>query len=266
MVEILCPHCDEQIELDDDSSGVFACPHCEQEFEWNVDSAPSKSDGKVADIEIVDNEGMKMVKVILNGNSIRSESGALHYMQGDIEMQTKATNVGGFLKSMASGENIFRPTYKGTGEVYFGPPTLGEYHILEVEGEMILDQGAYICSDIDIEVGVFRNKGMSMIAGGEGIFQTSVKGKGNVVVHAHGPLQVIHLENDTLTVDGSFAVARDASLQFTTQMLGKSALSKIASGEGFVNVIRGTGRVYLAPVPNKLMTLMNGIQSPFGLE
>ena len=220
----------------------------------------------MADIEIVDNEGMKMVKVILSGDSIRSESGALHYMQGDIEMQTKAPSVGGFLKSMVSGEDIFRPTYKGTGEVYFGPPTLGEYHILEVEGEMILDQGAYICSDIDIEVGIFRNKGMSMLASGEGFFQTSVKGKGNVVVHSHGPFQIIHLENDTLTVDGSFAVARDASLQFTTQMLGKSALSKIAGGEGFVNVIRGTGRVYLAPVPNKLMTLMNGMYSPYGHE
>ena len=219
----------------------------------------------MADIEIVDNEGMKMVKVNLSGDSIRSESGALHYMQGDIEMQTKAPSVGGFLKSMVSGEDIFRPTYKGTGEVYFGPPTLGEYHILEVEGEMILDQGAYICSDIDIEVGIFRNKGMSMLAGGEGIFQTSVKGKGNVVVYSQGPLQVIHLENDTLTVDGSFAVARDASLQFTTQLLGKG-LSKIAGGEGFVNIIRGTGRVYLAPVPNKLITLMNGINSPFGLE
>ena len=219
----------------------------------------------MADIEIIDNEGMKMVKVNLSGDSIRSESGALHYMQGDIEMQTKAPSVGGFLKSMVSGEDIFRPTYKGMGEVYFGPPTLGEYHILEVEGEMILDQGAYICSDIDIEIGIFRNKGMSMLAGGEGIFQTSVKGKGNVVVYSQGPLQVIHLENDTLTVDGSFAVARDASLQFTTQLLGKG-LSKIAGGEGFVNIIRGTGRVYLAPVPNKLITLMNGINSPFGLE
>ena len=107
---------------------------------------------------------------------------------------------------------------------------------------------------------------MSMLAGGEGIFQTSVKGKGNVVVYSQGPLQVIHLENDTLTVDGSFAVARDASLQFTTQLLGKSALSTIAGGEGFVNIIRGTGRVYLAPVPNKLITLMNGINSPFGPE
>ena len=37
MVEILCPHCDEEIALEDDASGEFACPHCEGEFEWNND-------------------------------------------------------------------------------------------------------------------------------------------------------------------------------------------------------------------------------------
>ncbi len=220
----------------------------------------------MADIEIVDNEGLRMVKVTLDGDSIRSESGALHYMQGAIEMETKAPSVGGFLKSIVSGEDIFRPTYTGTGDVFFGPPTFGEYNILDLDGELILDQGAYICSDFNIEVGVFRNKGLSMLAGGEGIFQTSVKGTGRVVVHSQGPLQVVDLVNDVMTVDGSFAVARDASLKFETKLLGKGMLSKVAGGEGFVNIITGTGRVHLAPVPNKLMSLMEAIRNPFGPE
>ncbi|MBT7961409.1 MAG: hypothetical protein HN765_05665, partial [Euryarchaeota archaeon] len=37
MVEILCPHCEEEIELDDNVKGEFACPHCEGEFEWGMD-------------------------------------------------------------------------------------------------------------------------------------------------------------------------------------------------------------------------------------
>ena len=39
MVEILCPHCEEEIELDDDASGEFSCPYCEGEFEWGMESA-----------------------------------------------------------------------------------------------------------------------------------------------------------------------------------------------------------------------------------
>jgi hypothetical protein len=34
MVEILCPHCEEEITLDDSAFGEFECPHCENEFEW----------------------------------------------------------------------------------------------------------------------------------------------------------------------------------------------------------------------------------------
>ena len=37
MVEILCPHCDEEIALDDDASGEFSCPHCGGDFEWNTE-------------------------------------------------------------------------------------------------------------------------------------------------------------------------------------------------------------------------------------
>ena len=41
MVEILCPHCEEEIELDDDAYGEFSCPHCGGEFEWG-DAPKSK--------------------------------------------------------------------------------------------------------------------------------------------------------------------------------------------------------------------------------
>jgi uncharacterized protein (AIM24 family) len=137
------------------------------------------------DYEVVTTQELKMIKVTLNGDTVRSESGVMHYMKGNIEMVTKAPSIGGFLKSMVSNENIFRPTYTGTGEVYFGPPTFGEYHIMELTGnELIIDQGSYVCSDESIEIGVFRNKSMSMLAAGEGMFQTSVKGTGKVVMYS----------------------------------------------------------------------------------
>ena len=38
MVEIECPHCDEDIELDDGVYGLFDCPLCGEEFEWDSPS------------------------------------------------------------------------------------------------------------------------------------------------------------------------------------------------------------------------------------
>jgi endogenous inhibitor of DNA gyrase (YacG/DUF329 family) len=37
MVEIQCPHCDENVELEDDVFGLFDCPHCDEEFIWKDD-------------------------------------------------------------------------------------------------------------------------------------------------------------------------------------------------------------------------------------
>lgn len=37
MVVIQCPHCEEEIELPDDSFGLFDCPHCEVEFSYGED-------------------------------------------------------------------------------------------------------------------------------------------------------------------------------------------------------------------------------------
>jgi hypothetical protein len=47
MVEILCPHCEGEIELDDDASGEFGCPLCDGEFEWNVEEDESFDDAVV---------------------------------------------------------------------------------------------------------------------------------------------------------------------------------------------------------------------------
>ena len=205
--------------------------------------------------EIIDTEELRMVKVTLDGDTVRAESGALHYMIGNIEMVTKKPSMGGFLKSMVSSESVFRPTYTGKGEVFFGPPTFGEYHIIELDGNsMVLDSGSYICSDLGIEVGIIRNKGVTMFSG-EGIWQTTVSGTGTLVYYSEGPIQEINLVNSTLTVDGNFAVARDAGLNYEVKMLGKGMLSKFAGGEGFVNVISGTGKVYLSPVPSRFNNL-----------
>ena len=41
MVEIPCPHCHKDIELEDDAFGLFDCPHCDEEFIWEDDEGVS---------------------------------------------------------------------------------------------------------------------------------------------------------------------------------------------------------------------------------
>ena len=46
MVEILCPHCEEEIGLDDDAVGEFSCPYCDEDFTWD-----GVMDGESADYD-----------------------------------------------------------------------------------------------------------------------------------------------------------------------------------------------------------------------
>ena len=61
-------------------------------------------------------------------------------------------------------------------------------------------------------------------------------------------LLVFDLNNDVLKIDGNMAIAWSHSLQFTVERSSKSLVGSAASGEGLVNVYRGTGRVLVAPV------------------
>ena len=44
------------------------------------------------------------------------------------------------------------------------------------------------------------------------------------------------------------AIAWSGSLSFTVERAGKSLIGSATSGEGLVNVYRGTGKVLMAPV------------------
>lgn len=216
----------------------------------------------MAHFEVVAQEGLKMVRCVIQNETVRAESGALHYMLGQIEITSKAPSVGGLLKSLVTSENIFRPTYKGTGEIFFGPPTFGEYVVMNLSNEeWIVDQGAYVCSDMSIEIGAWRNKAFSAMFGGEGWFQTTVKGKGKVVIQAHGKIQRIELDGDKLSVDGRFAVARTADVKFEVQKATKSMLGSFTSGEGLLSTFSGTGSVLIAPVPNVYTNMVTAITS-----
>ena len=88
------------------------------------------------------------------------------------------------------------------------------------------------------------------VLGGEGMFQTELAGPGLVVLEFPVPMsevKVIHLNNDTLKVDGNFALLRTGNIEMTVERSSKTLTGSAMSGEGLLNVFRGTGDVWLAP-------------------
>ena len=101
-----------------------------------------------------------------------------------------------------------------------------------------------------------RSNLSSAALGKEGLFNLSLNGNGIACLESLCPkeeLVEITLQNDVLKVDGNMAIAWSGSLDFTVERSGKTLIGSAASGEGLVNVYRGTGKVLLAPIMQGLV-------------
>lgn len=218
----------------------------------------------MAHFEVVEREGVRLVKATLHNETVRSEAGALYYMRGPITMESRGPGADGLLKAMATGESIFRPTYTGSGELYL-EPSFANFHIFDLAGsEWILERGAYWASDGEVEVDVHRDTAFTSLMSGQGLvnFQTKVRGQGQVIVVAQGDVQELRLNQDKLVVDGTFVVARTGTLRYTIERATKSLFGSMSSGEGLVSTFEGTGTVLIAPIPFWRHRLMQGRNSP----
>jgi len=199
----------------------------------------------------------RQVLCTLNGETIKVQAGAMQWTAGKVTMDSGIKGAKDFfgkaLKGMATGESTAKPLYTGHGYVMFEPTYR---HILLEDvtnwgSGMVLDDGLFLACDASLkETVVSRTNASSALLGGEGLFNLSLSGQGIAVLESPVPrdeLIEIVLDNDEVRIDGNMAIAWSNSLQFTVEKSTKSFLGSLASGEGVVNVYRGTGRIWMAP-------------------
>ncbi|MDY5911461.1 MAG: AIM24 family protein [Inconstantimicrobium porci] len=208
---------------------------------------------------------LKQVRIILDDSAVQLESGALSYLKGDIKIQNKIGGPLGLGKklfnSKVTGETMFKPTYSGTGEIFL-EPSFGQFALVELQDdEIIVDDGMFYACEEGIEVSSVMQKSISsLILGNEGAFQTRISGDGLVVLELPVPETEIFkckLNNDELKVDGNFAILRTGDIEFTVEKATKSIIGTATSGEGFLNVYRGTGDVWLVPTKSVYQNIQN---------
>jgi len=201
---------------------------------------------------------LKQIRIILEDSSVKIEPHALSYMKGNIEIKNKSGGLIGFGKKIISsrltGETAFKPTYSGTGEIFL-EPSFGHFALIELEDDEIIisDDMFYACEEgIDINAAIQKNISSAFL-GSEGLYQTRIEGNGIVALKVPVPESEIFkciLINDTLKVDGNLAILRTGNIEFSVEKSSKSIVGTVVSGEGMVNVYRGTGEVWLIPTKN----------------
>lgn len=181
----------------------------------------------------------------------------MQWSAGDVKMGADVKGVGDFIgkaiKGSVTKESAAKPRYSGTGYVML-EPTYKHILLERVEdwGKIVLEDGLFLACDSDIKQKVVsRGNFSSAMMGGEGLFNLALEGHGVAVLESPVPreeLIVVELQDDEIRIDGNFAIAWSGSLEFRVEKSTKSLMGSAVSGEGFVNVYRGTGKVLLAPI------------------
>lgn len=200
----------------------------------------------------------RQVWIDLKDNSYRLQAGAMQMMIGNIAVKSDVKDAGDFLgkmvKSVVTNESAVKPLYSGSGTLILEPTYK---HIMLVnpddwDGGIVVEDGMYLASSGNVQIEMqSRSNFSSAILGGEGLFNTKLVGDGVAVLESSVPydeLMEITLENSVARIDGPYAVAWSGSLDFTVEKVNKSIISSLATGEGVVNVYRGTGKILVAPI------------------
>ena len=187
------------------------------------------------------------------------QAGAMQWMGGNVRATSGVKGIGDFLgkaiKGAVTKETAVKPEYVGEGYLVLEPTY--KYIILADIGKwgpagMTIEDGMFLACDANVKSKVVARKNLSSaVLGSEGLFNLSLQGNGVAALESNVPedelIEVI-LENDELKIDGNLAVCWSSNLEFTVERSTKTLVGSAVSGEGLVNVYRGTGRVLMCPV------------------
>ena len=187
------------------------------------------------------------------------QAGAMQWMGGNVQATSGVKGIGDFLgkalKGAVTKETAVKPEYVGEGCLVLEPTY--KYIILADIGKwgptgMTIEDGMFLACDANVKSKVVARKNLSSaVLGSEGLFNLSLHGNGVAALESNVPedelIEVI-LENDELKIDGNLAVCWSSNLEFTVERSTKTLVGSAVSGEGLVNVYRGTGRVLMCPV------------------
>ena len=187
------------------------------------------------------------------------QAGAMQWMGGNVQATSGVKGLGDLfgkaIKGAVTKETAVKPEYIGEGFLVL-EPTYKSIILQDVSKwgsvGMTIEDGMFLACDANVKRNIVARKTLSSaVLGGEGLFNMSLQGNGAVALESNVPedeLIEIELENDELKIDGNLAVCWSSNLDFTVERTTKTLVGSAVSGEGLVNVYRGSGRVLMSPV------------------
>lgn len=195
------------------------------------------------------------VEVTLNkGESMYTQSGGMSWQTQGIKMTTNAK--GGIMKSlgrMFTGESMFMSSYTAEtdqAKIAFATTVPGDIIAIDMSQRpqgMILQKGAFLCAEQDIELSIkFTKKFSAGLFGGEGFILQEAKGNGILFLEVDGdPIEKELAPGEILKVDTGNIVGFEPSVSYEIETI-KGLGNIFLGGEGlFLTKLVGPGKVII---------------------
>ena len=234
-----------------ETMGVFTV--IEHAMDYSVSPAAAQTEYFMSQMNVK----RRQVAANLDGSvGLVLQAGAMQWTVGDVHATTGIKGVSDFLGKMVKGavskESAVKPEYVGCGLLVTEPTY--RYLLLENaadwSGGLVVEDGMFLACESSVRHEIqARASFSSVMAGNEGLFILKLTGSGACVLESAVPrseIVEVVLNDDVLKIDGHFAICWSGSLNFTVERSGKTLVGSAASGEGLVNVYRGSGRILLA--------------------
>ena len=170
-------------------------------------------------------------------------------MDGGISMKTEFSGglVSALMRFFFGGESLFVNVYRNDTQkpqsVILTQSMIGDIHRIDLsQGPICFQPGAYIAHTPGAKMGV-RWAGFKSWFAGEGLFKLEFSGQGRVFYGCYGGIMEKQIAGE-FVVDNSHLVAYEPGIQMNIGMSG-GIIGSLTSGEGFVNRLKGRGRIYL---------------------
>jgi uncharacterized protein (TIGR00266 family) len=191
------------------------------------------------------------------GETARIARGSMIYRTAGVDLNTKLNASGGSgfgkfvaaaARSVVSGESIFVTEVVSNvpdGEVAIAPSCPGTIVQLDVGANQYrLNDSTFLAMESSVNYTLQRQSiGKAIFGGQGGFFVMTTEGQGRLLVNAFGSIKEIQLNNaNGFAIDNGHVVAWDRNLDYDIS-LQSGLFGSIGTGEGIINVFRGTGKV-----------------------
>lgn len=204
----------------------------------------------------IDGGNLPVLKLYMEaGERVECESGAMSWMDDEIEMATQGGGLGKMFGRMLTNEHAFMNTYVANraGEIAFASKFPGSIVAVEITpgNGLIIQKGSFLASIGNIQNEVFINEKLGKgLFGGEGFLMRKFTGTGMVFLEIDGSAHEYEIPaGDCKIIDTGYLASMSETCRMEIRKIS-GVKNVLFGGEGLFNtVVYGPGKVTIQSMP-----------------